>query len=137
VTVNSTVAVDALALGIPALTLGGPNNLTPFVEAGAMLGANDARHIADSLSQLLTNEQLRTAVVAKGRALVGTSDGRATERAARAVLALTGKDSSKDPGIKGSEKGSKDHGIEGSEEGSKDHESKGFEHHNPDRSGRS
>ena len=127
VTVNSTVAVDALALGIPALTLGGPNNLTPFVEAGAMLGANDARHIADSLSQLLTNEQLRTAVVAKGRALVGTSDGRATERAARAVLALTGKDSSKDPGIKGSEKGSKDQGIEGSEEGSKDHGIKGSE----------
>ena len=34
VTVNSTVAIDSLALGIPALTVGLPNNLSPFVEAG-------------------------------------------------------------------------------------------------------
>jgi hypothetical protein len=89
VTVNSTVAVDALALGVPSLTLGQPNNLSPFVEAGAMLGAGDEAEIAGSLSRLLTDEQLRASVVANGLRLVGTVDGAATANAARALLALT------------------------------------------------
>ena len=38
VTVNSTVAIDAMALGIPALSVGVPNNLTPFVVAGGIAG---------------------------------------------------------------------------------------------------
>ena len=33
---NSTVAIDGLVLGVPALVIGLPNNLSPFVEAGAM-----------------------------------------------------------------------------------------------------
>ena len=36
VTVNSTVALDAAVLGMPALVIGLPNNLSPFVEAGLM-----------------------------------------------------------------------------------------------------
>jgi hypothetical protein len=91
VTVNSTVAVDALALGIPSVTLGQPTNLSPFVEAGAMLGADDERQIAEALSRLLTDDDLRRSVVTKGRDLIGTSDGSATERAARAVLAMAGR----------------------------------------------
>ena len=39
VTVNSTVAIDAMVLGVPALVVDLPNNLSPFVEAGVMLGA--------------------------------------------------------------------------------------------------
>ena len=35
---NSTVAIDAMVLGVPALVVGLPNNLSPFVEAGAMAG---------------------------------------------------------------------------------------------------
>ncbi len=38
VTVNSTVAIDAMTLGVPTLVVLLPNNLTPFVEAGAMAG---------------------------------------------------------------------------------------------------
>lgn len=89
VTVNSTVAVDALALGIPAVSIGQPNNLLPLVDAGAMLGANDERGIADALSRVLTDERLRTEIVEKGRAIVGTEGvGNATGNAARAILAL-------------------------------------------------
>ena len=42
VTMNSTVAVDAMVLGIPTVVLGLPNNLSPFVDAGAMAGAGRA-----------------------------------------------------------------------------------------------
>ena len=46
VTVNSTVALDAAVLGIPALVIGLPNNLSPFVEAGALAGAATPAEIA-------------------------------------------------------------------------------------------
>ena len=42
VTVNSTVALDAAVLGVPALVIGLPNNLSPFVEAGIMAGVAGA-----------------------------------------------------------------------------------------------
>ena len=41
VTVNSTVALDAAVLGVPALVVGLPNNLSPFVDAGIMAGAGE------------------------------------------------------------------------------------------------
>jgi predicted glycosyltransferase len=89
VTVNSTVAVDALVLGIPALSIGQPNNLLPFVEAGAMLGANTERDIGDALSQLVSEAGLRAVLVQRGVALVGDpSNGSATENAAQAILAM-------------------------------------------------
>ena len=43
VTVNSTVALDAAVMGVPALVLGLPNNLSPFVDAGAMAGSRGSR----------------------------------------------------------------------------------------------
>ncbi|HTI36085.1 MAG TPA: hypothetical protein VL484_00890 [Vicinamibacterales bacterium] len=88
-TVNSTVAVDALALGVPAVSIGQPNNLSPFVEAGAMLGADTEGAIASALTRLLSDQHLRADVIRKGRALIGADvDGAATENAATAVLAL-------------------------------------------------
>ncbi len=42
VTVNSTVALDAAVLDVPALVIGLPNNLTPFVDAGVMAGVGGA-----------------------------------------------------------------------------------------------
>ena len=42
VTANSTAAIEAMPLGVPALVVALPNNLSPFVEAGAMTGAPTA-----------------------------------------------------------------------------------------------
>ena len=39
VTANSTAAIEAMPLGVPTLVVALPNNLSPFVEAGAMAGA--------------------------------------------------------------------------------------------------
>lgn len=93
VTVNSTVALDGLALGVPALTIGVPNNLSPFAEAGAMAGAAaSAEAIGAALERLLYDEGLRAALAAGAAALVSgdgmSADGGAAERAAAAVLAL-------------------------------------------------
>ena len=46
VTVNSTVALDAGVAGIPALVIGLPNNLSPFVDAGALAGARTTADIS-------------------------------------------------------------------------------------------
>ena len=59
VTVNSTVAIDALALGLPSLVIGLPNNLTPFVEAGTMAGARSSEEIRASLERLLYDQEFR------------------------------------------------------------------------------
>jgi glycosyltransferase involved in cell wall biosynthesis len=87
VTVNSTVAVDALAVGVPSVTLGQPNNLTPFVEARAMLGADGETAIAREIARLLSDDSLRAELVANGRALVASGvPGEAADNAAAAVL---------------------------------------------------
>ena len=50
VTVNSTVAIDALVLGMPALVIGLPNNLTPVRRRRASWpGARRRRTSADAL----------------------------------------------------------------------------------------
>jgi hypothetical protein len=92
VTMNSTVAIDALVLGVPALVIGLPNNLSPFVDAGAMLGANGADAIRRQLEVLLYDVGARRAVLDAGAAFARrydlVSDGRAAERAAAEILAL-------------------------------------------------
>jgi hypothetical protein len=92
VTVNSTVALDAAALGVPALVIGLPNNLSPFVEAGVMAGADSAAEIGPVLSRILYDEEFRLAIArARDEYLprVGiASDGHAAARSADAVLAL-------------------------------------------------
>ena len=84
VTVNSTVAVDALALGIPSLVIGLPNNLTPFVSAGAMLGAGSAAEIREALLRLLYDQEFRS----KFHPGPSAGSGRAAEASADAIMAL-------------------------------------------------
>jgi hypothetical protein len=92
VTVNSTVALDAGVVDVPALVIGLPNNLSPFVEAGAMAGAATAAEIEPSLRRILYDEEFRLQI-GRSRAAyferfaIGC-DGRAAARSADAVLAL-------------------------------------------------
>jgi hypothetical protein len=92
VTVNSTVALDALSLGVPALAIGLPNNLSPFVDAGAIAGAPSPAGIAPALGAVLYDEQFRRTLAAGAAATVNRygmrADGRAAERSADAVMAL-------------------------------------------------
>ena len=87
VTVNSTVAVDALSLGIPSLVIGLPNNLTPFVEAGLMAGGGTAEEIRDGLARVLYDQEFRSRIERGRRA---ASDGSAAARSAAAIVGLTG-----------------------------------------------
>ena len=91
VTVNSTVALDAAVLGVPALVIGLPNNLSPFVDAGAMAGA-PAAQVEGALRQILYDEKFRQRLErARGLLLARfriLSDGGAAERSAEAVLKL-------------------------------------------------
>ena len=84
VTVNSTVAIDALALGVPALVIGLPNNLSPFVEAGTMLGAGSAAEIREALARLLYDQEFRS-TFHPGRP---AGDANAAAASADAILAL-------------------------------------------------
>jgi hypothetical protein len=89
VTMNSTVALDALVLGVPALVIGLPNNLSPFVEAGAMVGAT-GDHIDPALETLLYDRRARQALLDRGRAFAEAqemrADGGAARRAADRIL---------------------------------------------------
>lgn len=92
VTVNSTVALDAGVLGIPALVIGLPNNLSPFVAAGIMAGAATTSDIEPALHRILYDQEFRRQVERSReeylkRFAIG-SDGRAAARSADAVLAL-------------------------------------------------
>jgi hypothetical protein len=96
VTVNSTVALDAGVLGIPALVIGLPNNLSPFVDAGIMAGAAATSEIELALNRILYDEefrlQLKRAREDYLRRFAIGSDGRAAARSADAVLALAAHD---------------------------------------------
>jgi hypothetical protein len=92
-TVNSTVALDAAVLGVPALVIGLPNNLSPFVSAGAMAGADDAE-IETMLQRVLYDEEFRRQLMVTRRAFLERfgigSDGAAASRAARVILERAG-----------------------------------------------
>jgi hypothetical protein len=89
VTVNSTVALDAAVLDVPALVIGLPNNLSPFVEAGVMAGAPDGE-IETMLRRILYDEEFRQHLKGSRRAFLERfaigSDGHAADRAAAAIL---------------------------------------------------
>ncbi len=93
VTVNSTVALDAAVLGVPALVIGLPNNLSPFVEAGIMAGAADSQAIATELRRILYDRGFLDELASARGAFLDRfgmrPDGRAAERAAEMVLRLT------------------------------------------------
>jgi hypothetical protein len=94
VTVNSTVAIDAMALGIPALSVGVPNNLTPFVVEGGIAGVFHPSELEPALARLLWDERERAAQIARGLACAASggvrADGGAAARAAGALAGLAG-----------------------------------------------
>ncbi len=90
VTVNSTVAIDAMVLGTPSLVIGLPSNLSPFVAEGAMAGASGTQEIAPRIRAILYDwgfraDLERTRTMFMRQYQIG-SDGRAAERAAEAIL---------------------------------------------------
>jgi hypothetical protein len=93
VTVNSTVAIDAIALGVPALIVDLPNNLTPFVEAGVMAGVlAGGTDISQRIRALMHDDAARGALLNRARAFAAgqamQADGRAAERAAEAAIGI-------------------------------------------------
>jgi len=90
--VNSTAAIEAMPLGVPALVVALPNNLSPFVEAGAMAGVEQEGEIGPALASLLYDEDRRARLAAARRAFMERAgiqaDGRAAVRAADAILSL-------------------------------------------------
>jgi hypothetical protein len=92
VTMNSTVAIDGLVLGIPALVVGLPSNLSPFVDAGVMLGAATADEMRARLRALLYDPEVGRRLVDRGRQFADRfgmrADGRAAGRTAAEILAL-------------------------------------------------
>jgi hypothetical protein len=92
VTVNSTVALDAGVLGVPAIAIGLPNNLTPFVEAGAIAGAAVPAELPGLLRRILYDEEFRQQLAERRERVLGqsamASDGRAAARTASAIQAL-------------------------------------------------
>jgi Capsule polysaccharide biosynthesis protein len=91
VTINSTVALDAMVLGIPALVGGLPNNLSPFVDAGVMLGASPETTRA-RLETLLYDRRARQELLDRAAHYAAAhdmrADGRAAVRAADVILDL-------------------------------------------------
>jgi hypothetical protein len=92
VTVNSTAAIEAMVMGVPSLVLAMPNNLTPFVEAGAMAGVVDGEAIGPALRSLLADERGREALLRRSEAFMARyrvgSDGGAARRAAEEIVRL-------------------------------------------------
>jgi hypothetical protein len=86
VTVNSTVAIDALSFGIPAIVIGLPNNLTPFVEAKLMRGADSPDEIRAALAQVRYDREFHGTMARAA----GTGGGHSADRSAAAILGLTG-----------------------------------------------
>jgi hypothetical protein len=82
VTVNSTVVLDASAAGIPGLVVGLPNNLTPFVEAGALAGAWPTEAFQPALHRILYDESFREQQIARQRAAFETDSAPVLDAAA-------------------------------------------------------
>jgi len=90
-TMNSTVALDAMVLGVPGLVVGLPNNLSPFVDAGVLVaGPREALQaaIGTLLYDRSAREDLRHRAAAFAAAHDMRTDGQAAERTAAAILAL-------------------------------------------------
>jgi hypothetical protein len=92
VTRNSTVAVDGLVLGLPAVVVGLPNNLSPFVEDGVMLGADGSERIRKALEAVLYDRKVQEALSDRARAFVDryrlAPEPGAAARAAHEILTL-------------------------------------------------
>lgn len=93
VTANSTAAIEAMPLGVPALVVGLPNNLSPFVEAGAMAGVHAPAEVGPALRALLYDGEMRQRLSAAREAFLARyrirGDGGAASRAADAIISLS------------------------------------------------
>ena len=80
------------ALDIPAMTIGLPNNLSPFVEAGAIAGAAQPADAETLLRRILYHEEFRHELAAARRAVFGqpvrARELRAAARSADTLLGL-------------------------------------------------
>jgi glycosyltransferase involved in cell wall biosynthesis len=103
VTRNSTVAIDALVLKrpgehhgdpecLPALVIGQPSNLSPLVDEGVMLAADDEVAIGGALERLLYDREVRARLGAAADAFVERYEmrarGSAAARAAGVILEM-------------------------------------------------
>ena len=92
VTVNSTAALEAMPLDVPALVIASPSNLSPFVEAGALTGIDSPDEIGPALTSLLYDEDYRSRLAAGRKAFMQeygiAADGLAAARAADVILRL-------------------------------------------------
>ena len=92
VTINSTVAIEAMALGTPALAMRLPNYLTPFVDAGAMAGTRATSEIGPAIAELVADGDIRNALLENARRFLERyripPDGRSAERAIELVEEL-------------------------------------------------
>lgn len=92
ITVNSTAAIEAMPLDVPALVVALPNNLSPFVEAGAVAGAATRAEIEPQLRSVLYDREFRERLRAGRRAFMAryriAADGRAAIRAAEEIVRL-------------------------------------------------
>jgi hypothetical protein len=92
ITVNSTVAIDAITLGIPSLIVRLPNNLSPFVAAGVMADGSDPTQLRTTLHDVMCNETCRAEILTRARAFAAEhaiqADGHAAARAVDAMLEL-------------------------------------------------
>jgi hypothetical protein len=70
VTAHSTAAIEAMAVGVPALVLGVPTNLSPFVDTGAMTGVAAEVELPDALGRLVHDEVTRRAVAERRAAFL-------------------------------------------------------------------
>jgi hypothetical protein len=93
VTVNSTAAIEAMPLEVPALVVALPNNLSPFVEAGVMAGASGPDEIGPALRGLLYDPEMRGRLAAARHAFSARygimADGGAAARAADLIVGLS------------------------------------------------
>ncbi|MGE3842103.1 MAG: hypothetical protein AB7I50_10985 [Vicinamibacterales bacterium] len=98
VTVNSTVALDALVLGVPTLVIDLPNNLSPFVDAGVMVGAHSPDDIDSGVARLVEPGPAREAILGRRSGFLTRfgmeADRNAAARTAAVIAALAQAESS-------------------------------------------
>jgi spore coat polysaccharide biosynthesis predicted glycosyltransferase SpsG len=96
VTANSTAAIEAMAIDVPALVVGLPTNLSPFVEAGAMAGIAEPAGLAELVDRIVRDEQAREALATGRRAFLErygmVPAAGSAERAAEVVATLAAAD---------------------------------------------
>ena len=92
VTVNSTAALEAMPLEVPALVIASPSNLSPFIEVGALTGIDSPDEIGPALTSLLYDEQYRSRLAAARNSFMQEygigADSLAAARAADVIVGL-------------------------------------------------